>query len=128
VLQEFLVDTWDQTELGREWALLEEDGEILGSQYDNRKIGRVDLLAKHRDEDRWLVIELKRGRASDVVVGQIMRYCGWVEEHLAAEGEVVEGLIISLDHDENLRYALRRAPGVRAVQYRVSFTLGDPIV
>jgi hypothetical protein len=126
-LQEFLLDNWDHTELGREWALLDEDGEIIGSQYDTREIGRIDLLARHRKESRWLVIELKRGRASDIVVGQILRYCAWVEEHLAAKDEMVEGLIIALDHDTNLRYALKRAPGVRAVQYQVSFTLGDPI-
>ena len=33
-LHEFLVDNWDRTELGRDWQLLEEDGEIVGSRYN----------------------------------------------------------------------------------------------
>jgi hypothetical protein len=68
-LHEFLVDNWQVTELGREWDLLEEDGEITGSYYDTEEVGEIDLLAKHRSENLWLVIELKRNQSSDDTVG-----------------------------------------------------------
>lgn len=124
-LHDFLVDNWEHTELGKEWALLEEDGELVGSEYDTGSVGRIDLLAKHRSAPRWLVIELKRGQSSDQTVGQVLRYCGWVEEHLAEEGEAVEGLVISRSQDTGIRYALKRVAGVRAMTYQVSFTLAN---
>jgi RecB family endonuclease NucS len=45
------------------------------------------------------VVELKRGRASDVVVGQALRYMGFVKEQLAEDDQTVEGAIIALDDD-----------------------------
>jgi RecB family endonuclease NucS len=42
----------------------------------------MDILAISKDRSRLLVIELKRGRASDAVVGQIQRYMGFVHEAL----------------------------------------------
>jgi restriction system protein len=43
---------------------------------------------------RYLVIELKKGRSSDVVVGQILRYMGFIKNELAVNGESVRGIII----------------------------------
>lgn len=43
----------------------------------------------------YLVIALKKGRAaSDVVVGQILRYIGFIKNELAVNGESVRGIII----------------------------------
>ena len=37
------------------------------------------LIGRNGRGQRLLVVELKRGRASDVVVGQILRYVGYVQ-------------------------------------------------
>lgn len=125
-LHEFLRDNWEHTELGREWTLHEEDGELVGYKYNTGKIGEIDLLAKHKSKPRWLVIELKRGRTSDQAVGQVLRYRGWVKRHLAQTEETVEGLVISHEVDPKLQYALDGVNGVRALTYTVSFTLDSP--
>jgi hypothetical protein len=46
-----------------------------------------------------VVIELKKGRPSDQVVGQVLRYMGWVKKHLCTNGQAVKGLVICRDHD-----------------------------
>ena len=82
-LHDFLRDNWDNLSLGQEWALHEEDGEVVGYEYTAGLIGSIDLLAHHRTEPRWLVVELKRNQTSDTTVGQVLRYMGWVAENLA---------------------------------------------
>jgi len=122
-LHEFLVDNWSRTSLADEWALLEEDGEVVGSHYFTREVGEIDLLARHREDDRWLVIELKRNQSSDNTVGQALRYMGWVRRNLAAEGGTIEGLIICGEIDRKLQYALDGQPNIRCMTYQVSFNL-----
>lgn len=61
------------------------------------------------------MVELKRGRASDVVVGQILRYMGYVKEQIAESHQTVEGAIIALDDDKKLRWALLAVPNIRSV-------------
>lgn len=122
-LHEFLRDNWEKTQLGTEWNLYEEDGEVVGYKY-KCDVGEIDLLAKHssKKKPRWLVIELKRKQTSDDTLGQVLRYMGWVEEHLAG-GDPVEGLIIASEFDEKLRYALKVTRGIAAMTYRVDFHL-----
>lgn len=125
-LHEFMRDNWDKTELGKDWALYSEPGnETAGYEYPCG-VGRIDLLAKHRREPKWLVVELKRNRTSDQTVGQILRYIGWVLENLAAPGEEVSGMIVAQDTDEPLRYAVRAIPSVELRHYQVQFTLHKP--
>lgn len=123
-LQDFLFDNWDQSTLGGEWELYETDGEIVGFEYDTREIGRIDLLARHRSEPRWLVVELKRGRSSDRAVGQLLRYRSWVKRNLA-DGETVDGLVICREAGPKIRYALADVPGVEVVTYSVDFALHE---
>lgn len=55
---------------------------------------RLDRLrAISRDRTWILVVELKRGRASDAVVGQIQLYMGFVHEALLDPGYTVGGII-----------------------------------
>jgi hypothetical protein len=124
-LQDFLRDNWSRTELGRDWDLYEEDGDIVGAYYQTGEVGEIDLLARHKVENRWLVIELKRDRTSDSTVGQLLRYRNWVRRKLADKDAVVEGLIIALDVDRKLQYAIDGLPHVRCMTYKVNFTLSD---
>ena len=70
-----------------------------------------------------LVVELKKGRASDQVVGQTLRYMGFVQDELAEPGQDVRGAIIALEDDQRIRRALRMAPGIDFYRYQVSFRL-----
>jgi hypothetical protein len=122
-LQDFLFENWDKTELGKEWELYAEDGDAESAYEYPTDVGEIDLLAKHRRESRWLVVELKRGQTSDATVGQILRYIAWVRQHLAKPKQQVEGLIIAQSVDEKLRYAVSELPHVKVMEYRVSFDL-----
>jgi hypothetical protein len=125
-LHEFLLENWDMTELGKEWNLVEEGGDIKGYGYERpTDVGKIDLLARHKTDRRWLVIELKRDQTSDDTVGQVLRYMGWVQEKIAASDDKVEGLIIGLNDDLRLRYALKPTPNIRFRRYAVQFRLVD---
>lgn len=84
-LEDFLVHNWSCTELGAEYSIFQDDGETVGQQYQT-DTGPIDILAISKDEATLLVVELKKGRASDAVVGQLLRYMNFVAEELAAPG------------------------------------------
>lgn len=121
-LEDFLVANWSQTTFGSDYNIFEEDGEQVGKQFET-DAGRIDILAISKSKDRILVIELKRGRASDIVVGQTLRYMGYVTEELADKGQKVEGVIIGFEDDQKLRWALSTVPSIRFYRYEVTFRL-----
>ncbi len=122
-LESFLVENWDRTELGKDWEIYgTDDDPEAGNQFPT-DIGRIDILAKHRREPRWLVIELKRDQTTDQTVGQALRYMGWIKQHLAMPGDMVEALIISHEVDLPAQYALAMVPRVRMMRYEVQFRL-----
>lgn len=126
-LHEFLRDNWAKTPLGKDWVLYSEEGnEEAGYEYPCR-VGRIDLLARHKRESAWLVVELKRNQTSDSTVGQLLRYMGWVKHHLAEPKERVQGLIIAREVDDSLQYALTGAPNVDVQLYEVGFSLKPPL-
>lgn len=125
-LQEFMRDNWDSIPELKNWKLYEEDDEIVGFEYNTNSIGRIDLLAHHITENKWLVIELKRNQSSDDTVGQVQRYMGWVFENLAKKGDAVRGLIVSREKDDKLKYALMYANNVEVMLYEVNFKLRYP--
>lgn len=121
-LEDFLVHNWASTSLGQEYDIYEEDGQPVGQQYPT-DTGPMDILAISKDRTRILVVELKRGRASDAVVGQIQRYMGFVQEALLETGQSVEGVIIAQEDDLRIRRALSMAQNIRFMKYRVEFHL-----
>ena len=122
-LQDFLFDNWDNLEIGRDWAIytLPEDDEA-GYEFAT-SVGRIDILAKHRAHKKWLVVELKRNETSDSVVGQVLRYMGWIKQHLAEPGDDVHGLIVGHEGDDGLRYAVLTVPNLTFQVYEVEFRL-----
>lgn len=121
-LEDFLVQNWAQTELGKEYNIFEEEGESVGQQYPT-DTGPIDVLAVKKDGTELLVVELKKGRASDVVVGQVLRYMGYVVQELAEPGQKVRGVIIALEDDQRIRRALAITPDITFYRYQVSFKL-----
>jgi restriction system protein len=121
-LEDFLVQNWAQTELGKGYDVYQEDGERVGQQYPT-DTGPIDILAVRKDKKELLVVELKKGRASDVVVGQILRYMGYAMQELAEKDQGVRGVIVALDDDPRLRRALAMTPTIDFYRYQVSFKL-----
>jgi restriction system protein len=120
-LEDFLVQNWSNTELGKDYDIYEEEGE-KAQQYET-DTGPLDILAISKDRKRLLVVELKKGRASDVVVGQTLRYMGYVQEMLAEDGQTVRGAIIALEDDQRIRRALAMVGSIEFYRYQVSFKL-----
>ncbi|MEM3697685.1 MAG: hypothetical protein QXQ94_09340 [Candidatus Bathyarchaeia archaeon] len=95
------------------------DGET-GELYDTKIVGQIDLLYQNEKGD-FLVIELKRTEdTSDKAVGQIARYLGWVETHLA-KGKNVKSLIITRSSSEELRYAVKALKNCKLFTYELQF-------
>lgn len=121
-LEDFLVKNWKGTELSTTFDIYEEDGERVGQQFPT-DTGPIDILAISKDRKTLLVVELKKGRASDVVIGQLLRYMGFVQEELAEPDQTVRGVVIALEDDQRLRRALAMVPSIEFYRYEVSFKL-----
>ncbi len=121
-LEKFLVDNWANTLLGKEYDIYQDEDNRPGQQFPT-DTGPMDILAISKDKKTLLVVELKRSRASDAVVGQILRYMGYVDDVLTKDGQQVKGTIIALDDDQRIRRALAMTPGIDFYRYEVSFKL-----
>jgi len=128
-LEYFIVKNFGSIFGGRLELYVDDGG--IGQQYpvvgnDGKEIGYIDILAREPSTNSYVVIELKKGRESDKVIGQILRYMGWVTEYLCQGGENVKGLIICKDVDEKLVYALKIIQNIVEVKrYTVDFQLID---
>ncbi len=81
----------------------------------------IDILALDANEN-YVVIELKVSKGYDKVLGQILRYMGWIEQHLA-EGKGVRGIIVAGNISEDLTLATSRVQGISLFEYEISFAL-----
>ena len=65
-----------------------------------------------------MVIELKKGRASDNVVGQVQRYMGYIKEEIATSEQEVKGVIIAFDDDQKIKRALSVTNNISFYKYK----------
>jgi len=121
-LEDFMDRNWQQIDFGLPLAIWTDEEGIQGRQYPT-DVGSIDFLCKNKSNGSFVVVELKKGRTSDVVIGQCQRYMGWVKGNLETEERPVYGLVIASDLDEKLRYALDVAPNISALKYRLQFQL-----
>ena len=122
-LEEFLVSNWDNIDLGAKYDRHEEeiDGQRKKFKTDT---GEIDILARSKDGTEFLVIELKKGRTSDRVVGQTLRYMGYIQSEVADSNQDVKGLIIALEDDLGTRRALSQVPQqIDFKRYKINFQL-----
>ena len=119
-LEDFLVSNWANTEFAKTMDIYEVDGEQVGRQFPS-DTGNIDILAQTKDGKELVVIELKRGRVSDVVVGQLLRYMGYVAA--LDPDKQVRGIVIGTDDDQRFRRALSMVPNADFYRYEVSFTV-----
>lgn len=122
-LEDFIVSNFDTIFKGRLRVFEDSEGND-GQQYAT-EIGPIDILAIEAKTRAFVIIELKKGRPSDRVVGQILRYMGWVKRNLCQNGQAVRGLVICRDHDPKLTYALEMTNNIDVRYYSVSFRLNE---
>ena len=82
-LEEHIAKNLNQIEEG---IALYRKGRKSGRQF-TIDFGIIDLLAKDKNGD-FVVIELKVGKATYGVIGQILSYIGWVRQNLAKDKKV----------------------------------------
>jgi hypothetical protein len=120
-LEKFLLQHLSELEPGLKPC---RESAVAGSQVGLATAGRLDVLARGAD-GALVVIEIKAGEATDSVCGQILRYMGWVQEHLSANDEKVRGIVVANDFSERLRLAARAMPNVTLKRYAVRFSFED---
>lgn len=84
-------------------------------------VGPIDILAVSSSGD-FYVFELKLGRGADAALGQILRYMGWVNEHLCVERNVY-GIVVASEISKKLKYAATQVPNVRLMEYELTIKL-----
>lgn len=82
----------------------------------------VDILAVD-DKGHYVIIELKVSRGYDRVVGQLLRYIAWIEQHHADANQEVRGIILAKEITEDLKLACSRINGVQLFEYELSVTV-----
>ena len=120
-LEDFIISNWGITSLSEKYDIYESEGK-LAQQFHTRS-GPIDILALSKDKKEFLVIELKKGRASDVVVGQITRYMGDIMKNLANDQQNVRGIIIALEDDQNLKDSIYAISNIEFMRYELKFEL-----
>ena len=122
-LEEFIVSNFKSI-FGSSLEIFADEEGAHGQQYPT-EIGVIDILAWNNAKKSYVVIELKKGRPSDQVVGQVLRYMGWVKANLCKSGQSVRGLVICREPDQRLNYAVSMLQNVGVKYYRVAFELRD---
>lgn len=122
-LEDFIVSNFHTIFKGE--LKIYEDAEGNDGQQYSTDIGPIDILAVEPKSKSFVVIELKKGRPSDSVIGQVLRYMGWVKQNLCTSGQAVKGLVICRDPDPKLSYALEMTNNIDVRYYSVSFKLRD---
>jgi len=110
-----------QLELLEKGLTLYTDGDVRGRQFQTER-GIIDLLARD-SRGNWVVIELKRERAGDKVMGQTLRYIGWVKDNMQRGHQGVRGIIVGKQVDANLVSAARGAQPVPIGLFEFDFRL-----
>lgn len=94
---------------------------LVGKEYPISGAGKSDLLCQDK-RGNYVVIEMKKDRESDKVVGQILRYIGGLKK----EGKRARGIIIVNEPDDKLDFAIEAVKDfVKLKYYKVKFDITD---
>lgn len=129
-LQQYLVNHWDQIELSEEWVIYSDADDPEAGVEFSTGIGRPDILLVHTSKERVCVLELKKSSTSDRAVGQLLRYVGWVDEHLedlegVSTDADVEGRLVVSEPSEKLEYAISAVPELTMYEYEMEVILNQ---
>jgi hypothetical protein len=122
-LQQFLAKNLGLIEPGLQLYEDEEDPNITGLEFpvEDR---RIDILATDKSGD-YVVVELKVSKGHERVVGQLLRYMGWIKQNLANTNQKVRGVIIAREISEDLKLATSVVHDVRLLEYELRVTLHE---
>lgn len=115
-LEDYICRHWEKTVFGKEFNIYENGRQFITDT------GPLDILAKRKDGNEFLVLELKRDKASDIVVGQTQRYMGYIKNNVA-QNEDVRGCIIATEADQGLRNALSVVDNIDFYEYKINFEM-----
>ena len=122
-LEEFMIKNWELTPFAAEYDIYRnEKGELTGQQFSAFGRDRIDILAISKDKKTLLVIELKKGKGTDQVLGQVLRYMGYVNT-VKEDNQTVKGLIVAHEDDPRIRHALSMVQNVGFYTYKIHFEL-----
>lgn len=123
-LENFLIENWNSINEFKDLELISDaDGEIISQQY-RVEVGRIDILARDKNSKDYVIIELKKNRATEWVVGQIRKYLGWIKKNLADKEAVgVRGIIIVPIGSPDLEYAVMGQGDIKVFTYMINFEL-----
>ena len=93
-----------------------EPGLRLEERQKSTPAGRLDLLCRDANGN-YVVVELKRTQGTDQVVGQVLRYMGWLIETHGADK--VRGIVIVGTKDPALSYAAMAVPNVQVKEFKL---------
>jgi hypothetical protein len=119
-LEDFIVENLHIIE--PDLVLYQDENGQSGRQYPT-DVGTIDILCKNQSD--FVLVELKKGRTSDQVVGQISRYIGWIKEFVAEQGQNIRGIIIVHDFDPKLKYAVRAHDNLQLKYYEIQLKFID---
>jgi len=126
-LENFIVRNWKNIDFGEELHLYMDDEGAPAQQYPTNE-GFIDILALDKNNN-FVVIELKKGRSNQQVVGQILAYIAWVKNNLANNNQNVRGIIVAADGNNQLHDAVSMVKELVSVKYyRVAFNFENPII
>ena len=109
VLEDILEQNLEQLEPGLS---------LLGRQFSTA-VGPIDLLALDQNKT-YVVVELKRGRANDRVIGQVARYLGWVTERMArGEENRARAIVVGREYDAKFSSAIGQLRRVKPFTYDI---------
>jgi len=107
--------------IARNLETVDEGLKLVQTKYPT-KVGEIDILCKD-SKNRFVVIEVKRWKDSDKVVGQILRYLGAIKEEKASEPR---GIIVLNQEDQRLNYAVSMVKNLVDVKYyKFNFSISD---
>jgi RecB family endonuclease NucS len=102
-------------------SIIEKYLSLVQKEYPIGSAGKADLLCRDKKGD-YVVVEMKKGRESDKVVGQILRYIGGLKK----DKKRARGIIIVNEPDEKLDFAIAAVGDlVKLKYYRVRFEITD---
>jgi hypothetical protein len=112
-LQHFIGENFESLHLESDLKLFRDNTGRSGLYYPATGVGEIDVLAID-ENGNYVVIELKRDRASDSAVAQLGRYMQWVDENLAKKDKKsVSGILIAYRGSRSL------ADSVKALRFPV---------
>ena len=101
-------------------TVIEKGLKLIREEYPT-EVGRIDVLFEDRNEN-LVVIELKKGHSGDAVVGQTLRYMGWLVQN---ENKNVRGIIVLGKHDSYVKHAVIPVPNIKIKYYKVHYEFTD---